>query len=211
MHTPGAHLRKSCTRPRKCARRAQGAPLISDTAGIYLYISLTYKTYGRSSSRWTMATRIHPLIICTYTYYVPTYHDMIYTSSSSLRSSEDPCPIGEMYLSRHVLKVAPTWRSGGGRPSQLPVRLNSTPTSHTAGEKDMVVMGEIECRCSIQRTWTHGQSDSLRYNCESKWSTVIYTRKSLHIYSSMVTFFKCRSNQNHNDMFKNTVEKLQWS
>ena len=29
--TPGAHLRKSCTRPRKCVRRAQGAPLISDT------------------------------------------------------------------------------------------------------------------------------------------------------------------------------------
>ena len=31
MHTPGAHLRKSCTRPWKCVRRAQGAPLISDT------------------------------------------------------------------------------------------------------------------------------------------------------------------------------------
>ena len=32
VHTPGAHLLKSCTRPRKCARRVQGAPLISDTA-----------------------------------------------------------------------------------------------------------------------------------------------------------------------------------
>ena len=31
VHTPGAHLRKSCTRPWKCAHRAQGAPLISDT------------------------------------------------------------------------------------------------------------------------------------------------------------------------------------
>ena len=30
-HTPGAHLRKSCALSRKCARRAQGAPLISDT------------------------------------------------------------------------------------------------------------------------------------------------------------------------------------
>ena len=38
VHTPGAHLRKSCTRPRKCARRAQGAPLISDTEYIYIYI-----------------------------------------------------------------------------------------------------------------------------------------------------------------------------
>ena len=32
VHTPGAHLLKSCTRPWKCARRVQGAPLISDTA-----------------------------------------------------------------------------------------------------------------------------------------------------------------------------------
>ena len=31
VHTPGAHLLKSCTRPWKCARRVQGAPLISDT------------------------------------------------------------------------------------------------------------------------------------------------------------------------------------
>ena len=31
VHTPGAHLRKSYTRPWKCARRVQGAPLISDT------------------------------------------------------------------------------------------------------------------------------------------------------------------------------------
>ena len=31
MHTPGAHLQKSSIRPRKCARRVQGAPLISDT------------------------------------------------------------------------------------------------------------------------------------------------------------------------------------
>ena len=31
VHTPGAHLRKTCTRLRKCARRVQGAPLISDT------------------------------------------------------------------------------------------------------------------------------------------------------------------------------------
>ena len=32
VHTPGAHLLKPCTRPWKCARRVQGAPLISDTA-----------------------------------------------------------------------------------------------------------------------------------------------------------------------------------
>ena len=32
VHTPGAHLLKSCTRPWNCARRVQGAPLISDTA-----------------------------------------------------------------------------------------------------------------------------------------------------------------------------------
>ena len=38
VHTPGAHLLKSCTRPRKCARRVQGAPLISDTEYIYIYI-----------------------------------------------------------------------------------------------------------------------------------------------------------------------------
>ena len=31
VHTPGAHLQKSCTLPWKCARRVQGAPLISDT------------------------------------------------------------------------------------------------------------------------------------------------------------------------------------
>ena len=31
VHTPGAHLLKSCTRPWKCAHRVQGAPLISDT------------------------------------------------------------------------------------------------------------------------------------------------------------------------------------
>ena len=30
----GCHLRKLCTRRRKCARRVQGAPLISDTVGI---------------------------------------------------------------------------------------------------------------------------------------------------------------------------------
>ena len=34
VHTPGAHLRKSCIRWRKCARRVQGAPLISDTVWI---------------------------------------------------------------------------------------------------------------------------------------------------------------------------------
>ena len=34
--TPGAHLLKSGTRPWKCARRVQGAPLISDTASGYL-------------------------------------------------------------------------------------------------------------------------------------------------------------------------------
>ena len=33
VHTPGAHLLKSCTRPWKCARRAQGAPLISVGGG----------------------------------------------------------------------------------------------------------------------------------------------------------------------------------
>ena len=32
VHTPGAYLLKSCTRPWKCAHRVQGAPLISDTA-----------------------------------------------------------------------------------------------------------------------------------------------------------------------------------
>ena len=31
VHTTGAHLLKSCTRPWKCARQVQGAPLISDT------------------------------------------------------------------------------------------------------------------------------------------------------------------------------------
>ena len=31
VHTLGAHLRKSCTRPWKYARRVQGAPFISDT------------------------------------------------------------------------------------------------------------------------------------------------------------------------------------
>ena len=37
VHTPGAHLLKSCTRPWKCARRVQGAPLISDTADVVEY------------------------------------------------------------------------------------------------------------------------------------------------------------------------------
>ena len=41
MHTPGAHLLKSCTRPWKCARRVQGAPLISDT-GLRCHISEKY-------------------------------------------------------------------------------------------------------------------------------------------------------------------------
>ena len=36
VHTPGAHLLKSCTRPWKCARRVQGAPLISDTVQPYI-------------------------------------------------------------------------------------------------------------------------------------------------------------------------------
>ena len=31
MRTPGAHVRKTCARPRKCARRAPSAPLISNT------------------------------------------------------------------------------------------------------------------------------------------------------------------------------------
>ena len=57
MHTPCAHLQKSCTRPQKCVRRAQGSPLFSDTAHIpviliknahkcknisQLYISIAY-------------------------------------------------------------------------------------------------------------------------------------------------------------------------
>ena len=32
VHTPGEYIRKPCTWPWKCARRAQGTPLISDTA-----------------------------------------------------------------------------------------------------------------------------------------------------------------------------------
>ena len=31
VHTRGAHLQKSCTRPWKCGRRVHGAPLILDT------------------------------------------------------------------------------------------------------------------------------------------------------------------------------------
>ena len=40
VHTPGAHLQKLCTRLRKCARRVQGAPLISDTDFFNKNISL---------------------------------------------------------------------------------------------------------------------------------------------------------------------------
>ena len=36
VHTPGVLLRKSCTRPWKCARRVQGAPLILDTGWVDL-------------------------------------------------------------------------------------------------------------------------------------------------------------------------------
>ena len=39
VHTPGAHLLKSCTQPWKCARLVQGAPLISDTVIINNMIS----------------------------------------------------------------------------------------------------------------------------------------------------------------------------
>ena len=35
VHTPGAHLQKACTWSRKCARRVQGAPLISDTVHVW--------------------------------------------------------------------------------------------------------------------------------------------------------------------------------
>ena len=44
VHTPCAHLRKSCTRPRNCARRVQGAPLISDTNVICNDFLLIIKT-----------------------------------------------------------------------------------------------------------------------------------------------------------------------
>ena len=37
VHTPGAHLLKSCTRRWKCAHRVQGAPLISDTARTHIF------------------------------------------------------------------------------------------------------------------------------------------------------------------------------
>ena len=37
VHSPGAHLRKSCTRLWKCARQVQGALLISDTEKATLY------------------------------------------------------------------------------------------------------------------------------------------------------------------------------
>ena len=66
VHTPGAHLRKSCTRPWKCARRVQGAPLISDTVcgcthlmsvdrftsdpALGYWISLLWSTRGRPLS-----------------------------------------------------------------------------------------------------------------------------------------------------------------
>ena len=39
VHTPGANLLKSCTRPWKCGRRVQGAPLISDTVGLVQFIN----------------------------------------------------------------------------------------------------------------------------------------------------------------------------
>ena len=38
MHTLGAPFQNSCTRQWKCAHRAQGAPLISDTAMSILYV-----------------------------------------------------------------------------------------------------------------------------------------------------------------------------
>ena len=42
VHTLGANLRKTCTRPRKCARRVQGAPLISDTEELYVKLVCNY-------------------------------------------------------------------------------------------------------------------------------------------------------------------------
>ena len=45
VHTPGAHFLKSCTRPRKCARQVQGAPLISDTVNVITSISVMYKIH----------------------------------------------------------------------------------------------------------------------------------------------------------------------
>ena len=35
VRTSGAHVRKTCARPRKCARRAPSAPLISNTVWLY--------------------------------------------------------------------------------------------------------------------------------------------------------------------------------
>ena len=46
VHTPGAHLLISCTRLWRCARRVQGAPLISDTdMYVYMYMYMYMHMY----------------------------------------------------------------------------------------------------------------------------------------------------------------------
>ena len=59
MHTPGAHLTKTCARRRKCAHRAQGAPLISNTAR-YLYLDvfvIYFNILHKCKCRWIFDMR----------------------------------------------------------------------------------------------------------------------------------------------------------
>ena len=54
VRTSGAHIQKSCARPRKCARQVQGAPLITNT--------LLFKIVNKSSNNTHKHTPIHATI-----------------------------------------------------------------------------------------------------------------------------------------------------
>ena len=62
VHTPGAHLQKSCTRPWKCARWVQGAPLISDTVS-YTGTVFEIKHYFVHISGAEPHRIVHPAIV----------------------------------------------------------------------------------------------------------------------------------------------------
>ena len=71
VHTPGAHLLKSCTRPWKCASRVQGAPLISDTVhgchgpGLskFLDISLTNYIFSLTNVKSNLIIKKTPIFL----------------------------------------------------------------------------------------------------------------------------------------------------
>ena len=50
MRTSGAHVRKTCARPRKCAGRAPSAPLISNTVMLYYVVILGFFFFNINAS-----------------------------------------------------------------------------------------------------------------------------------------------------------------